>query len=224
MDKNAEKTLDLKIERTRRALEANNMQTFKADNFEQAVEIVRGLLKKGDTISCGGSVTLKETGIADLMSCGDYNFLDRSKAQTPEEIKQIYRDTFSADAYITSANAVTETGELYNVDGNSNRVAAVAFGPDKVIVVVGANKIVKDLDEAVKRVKTQAAPPNTMRLDCDTPCAKTGECVSLAKGADAPICAGCRSSARICCNYLISAYQRDPDRIKVVIIKENAGF
>lgn len=224
MDKNALRTLELKIERTRKALEANNMQTFTADNFEQAAEIVRNLLKKGDTISCGGSVTLKETGIADLMSCGDYNFLDRSKAQSPEEIMRVYRDTFSADAYITSANAVTEAGELYNVDGNSNRIAAIAFGPEKVIVVVGANKIVRDLDEAVKRVKTQAAPPNAMRLDCDTPCAKTGECISLAKGADAPVCAGCRSTDRICCNYLISAFQRDPNRVKVVIIKENAGF
>lgn len=221
MDKNAEKVLDMRIERTVKALARNRMEAFVAENSAGAVEIVRSLMKEGDTVTCGGTVTLKETGIYELMSGGKYDFIDRSKAATPEETKQMYRAAFSADVYLTSANAVTENGELYNVDGNSNRIAAIAYGPERVIVVVGVNKLVRTLDDAVIRVKTAAAPPNTVRLGCDTPCAKTGECVSLKSGGG--MCGGCAND-RICCNYLVSAYQRFPDRIKVVIVKENLGY
>jgi L-lactate utilization protein LutB len=221
MDKNSEAVLDLRIERTVKALAKNNMEAFVAENCEQAVEIVKSLMKEGDSVTCGGSVTLKESGVRALMESGAYNFLDRGKAKTPEEVKQVYRDSFSADVYLTSANAVTESGELYNVDGNSNRIAAIAYGPDRVIVVVGVNKLVRTLDDAVIRVKTQAAPPNTIRLNSNTPCAKTGECISLKNGGG--MCGGC-SGDRICCNYLISAYQRHADRIKVVIVKQELGY
>lgn len=221
MDVNAEKVLDLKIERTVKALAKNRMEAFVAENCEAAVEIVRSLMKEGDTVTCGGSVTLKESGVRALMESGAYNFLDRSKAKTPEETKQAYRDAFSADVYLTSANAVTENGELYNVDGNSNRIAAIAYGPDRVIVVVGVNKLVRNLEDAAIRVKTVAAPPNTVRLGCKTPCANTGECISLSQNGG--MCDGCLGE-RICCNYLISAYQRHPDRIKVVIVKEELGY
>lgn len=222
MDKNAETVLDMKIERTVKALARNRMEAYVAENCAQAVEIVRSLMNEGDTITCGGSMTLKECGVTELMNSGKYNFLDRSKANTPEETKQVYRDAFSADVYLTSANAITENGELYNVDGNSNRIAAIAYGPDRVIVVAGVNKLVRTLDDAVIRVKTAAAPPNTVRLDCKTPCAKTGVCVSLSSDKGG-MCDGCAND-RICCNYLVSAYQRYPDRIKVVIIKENLGY
>jgi L-lactate utilization protein LutB len=223
MDNNAEKVLDLKIERTVKALARNNMEAFVADNCEQAVEIVKSLMKEGDSVTCGGSVTLKESGVRSLMESGAYRFIDRSLAKTPEEIKQVYRESFSADVYLTSANAITENGELYNVDGNSNRIAAIAYGPDRVIVVAGVNKLVRSLDEAIVRVKSEAAPPNTVRLQSNTPCAKTGECVSLSQ-KNGGMCSGCASEARICCNYLVSAYQRHEDRIKVVIVKEKLGY
>ena len=121
------------------------------------------------------------------------------------------------------ANAVTEGGLLYNVDGNSNRVSAILYGPKQVIFICGCNKLVKDLDEAVMRLKSVAAPQNTKRLNCDTYCAKEGEC--LAMGNDASyMCDGCMSPARICCNYVISARQRHKDRLKVIFVGEELGY
>ncbi len=160
----------------------------------------------------------------DELKSGRYNYLDRSREGiTREEVEQVYRDTYSADVYFASSNAITESGCLYNVDGNSNRVSAILYGPKSVVLVCGYNKIVKDIDEAVKRVKTCAAPPNTVRLNCDTYCAKDGSCVSLNKD-EAEICDGCHSKARICCNYVICAQQRHVDRIKVIIVGEELGY
>ena len=117
----------------------------------------------------------------------------------------------------------TENGELYNVDGNSNRVACIAYGPESVIVVAGVNKIVENLDKAIERVKTICAPLNTKRLDCQTFCNTKGSCVSL-ESDKSYMCDGCGSDARICCNYLVSARQRKKDRIKVILINEKLGY
>ena len=212
-----------RVETALKNLRRNRMQAYYVDTKEEACALVKTLVPKGATVSCGGSVTLRQTGVYDIISSGDYNFLDRSAAETPEQIKEIYRKTFCADAVFTSANAVTENGELYNVDGNSNRVAAIVFGPDSVICVCGVNKLVKNIDEAIRRVKTKAAPPNTVRLGIETPCAKTGECISLQK-EDADMCAGCHGDGRICCNYVVSAQQRHVDRIKVILIGEEYGY
>lgn len=205
-------------------LKRNRMDAYYCPTKKEACELVKTLVKKGDTISSGGSVTLKQTGVYDIITSSDYNYLDRSREGiTREEIEEVYRKTFCADAFFTSTNAVTENGELYNVDGNSNRVAAILYGPKSVIVVCGCNKIVKNIDEAVKRVKTQAAPPNTVRLNIDTYCAKTGKCVSL-EDDNSDMCAGCHSDGRICCNYVVSAQQRHVGRIKVIIIGEEYGY
>jgi len=210
-----------KIKRTIEALEANNMKAFYAKTKDEAREITVSLLKEGETVSCGGSVTLYETGAFDLLKSGAYNFLDRSvEGLTREEINEIYRQTFFADTFLTSANAVTEDGELINVDGNANRVAAVMFGPKSVIVIVGANKIVSDVNEGIKRIKTVAAPLNAKRLNMNTPCAKTGECVCVSGNAGS----GCGSKDRICCDYVIMAHQRIKDRIKVIICQEDLGY
>ena len=212
------------IEITMKNLEANNMKPYYCATSEDALELVKSLLEKGDTITCGGSVTLKETGIFDLMKNGDYNFLDRSREGiTPQEIEEVYIGAFSADAYLMSTNALTVKGELYNVDGNSNRVAALLYGPKSVIVVCGYNKIVESLDEAVERVKTIAAPLNTQRLHTNSYCENTGECMSL-KGDNPYMCEGCKGTGRICCNFVVSAQQRKKDRIKVVIVGEKLGY
>lgn len=218
-----EKTLTASIETTLHHLRRNNMEAYYCDNSAQARDLVKTLLHKGDILSCGGSVTLKETGIYDIISGGDYRFLDRSACRTQEETEEIYRRTFSADVFLTSANAVTENGELYNVDGNSNRVAAILYGPKSVICVCGVNKLVKNLDEAIHRVKTVAAPQNTIRLGLQTPCGKTGACVSLQKENPA-LCEGCRGAARICCNFVVCAQQRHVNRIKVILIGETLGY
>lgn len=212
------------VKKTVEALKRNNMEAFFCQSAEEVPALVKNLMKKGDTVTHGGSVTLEQTGVTKLLANGDYNYLDRNASGlTREQIEEIYRKSFTADVYLTSANAVTESGELYNVDGNSNRVAAILYGPKSVIVVVGYNKIVKNINDAVARVKRCAAPQNTVRLNCDTYCAKTGKCVSLEKeGSLLPD--GCRSEQRICCNYVVSAMQRQKNRIKVIIVGEELGY
>ena len=210
------------LERTAGNLEANNMKPFIAENRAEALEIIKGLLTEGETVSCGGSVTLAEIGAMELLRSGKYNFLDRA-GKSPEEIEKIYREAFSADTYLTSSNAITENGELYNVDGNSNRVAAICYGPRSVIVVAGRNKVVRTLDNAVVRVKRFAAPMNTARLGCETYCKSKGECMALASG-NIGMADGCKSESRICCSYVVTAQQRVKDRIKVILVNEELGF
>ncbi len=212
------------IEKTMKNLEANNMKPYFCESSEDALSLVKSLLKSSDTIACGGSVTLKETGVEALLKSGEYNFLDRSREGiTPEEIEEVFIGAFSADAYLMSTNALTVNGELYNVDGNSNRVAALLYGPKSVIIVCGYNKIVENLDEAVERVKTVAAPLNTKRLHTSSYCENAGECMSL-KGENPFMCDGCKGAGRICCNYVVSAQQRKKDRIKVIIVGEKLGY
>ena len=138
---------------------------------------------------------------------------------TPEEREKLYREVFSSDVFLTGTNAVTEHGELYNVDGNGNRVAAMLFGPKKVLVFAGCNKIVRDIDDAAKRVKSCATPANAMRLNLDTPCTH-GAC----PGTDGELCAGCRSENRICAMYTVLARQRVKGRIHVILIGEEVGY
>lgn len=211
------------IETTMENLERNNIKPFYVEKREEVVLLIKTLVKKGESISCGGSVTLHECEVdTKILKSGDYDFIDRSGLQG-EELREAYGKAFMCDTFFTSSNAVTERGELYNVDGNSNRVACIVYGPRQVIMVVGKNKIVPNINAAVERVKKSAAPPNTVRLSCDTPCAKLGECVSLSN-ENAFICDGCHGESRICCNYVISAQQRHKDRIKVIIVNENLGY
>ena len=211
--------MELKIRRTMAALEKNNMHAYYAPSSADAVIIVESLLKEGDTISCGGSVTLDATGVKALMRSGKYNFLDREAVATDAERQVIYRKTFSADAFLTSSNAITENGELYNIDGGGNRVAAMLFGPEKVIVVAGYNKIVRDLEAAAVYVKSLTTPANALRLHLDTPCTH-----AACPGTDGDMCAGCRSENRICSLYTVMAYQRNKNRVHVVLVGEEVGY
>ncbi len=210
-----------KIARVMSALENNNMAVFYAEHKTDIIEIVKGIVEKGETVSCGGAESLKECGVRDFLKSGYYNFLDRTRdGITLEEINEIYAKTFTADAFFTSANAVTEEGILYNVDGNSNRVAAICYGPKKVICVVGVNKIVPDMPSAVRRVKEIAAPLNVKRLGLDTPCARLGHCCML----DGGIGSGCNSLDRICISFTATGYQRKKNRINVIICEEPLGY
>lgn len=211
------------IKTTMENLEKNNMKPYYVETKAEVVPLIKTLINKGETISCGGSMSLAECGVNDeILNSGDYNFIDRSGLQG-DELRESYGKAFMADTYFCSSNAVTENGELYNVDGNSNRVACIVFGPKQVIMVVGKNKIVPTIDDAIVRVKTVAAPQNTVRLNCNTPCAKMGECISLSN-ENPHLCDGCQTSGRICCSYVVSAWQRHKDRIKVIIINEDMGY
>lgn len=206
-----QQVLEKRVRRTMDALRANNMEAYYVKTAAEVRPFVEQLVPAGATVSNGGSMSLAETGVMELLASGRYNYLDRSKVQDGE-LAALYRQVFSADWYFASANALTEAGEIYNVDGNANRVAAITFGPKNVLLVVGCNKIVKDMAAAEERVRQIAAPANTARLGCKTPCAVTGKCED------------CHSPGRICCTAVVHRYQREKGRIQVLLVGEPLGF
>ncbi len=202
-------------------LNDNRIDAYFVENREQLLLLLRRLIQEGETVAVGGSVTLEETGVLEHLRSGRYNFLDRyAKGLDRAAIEEIFRRSFYADTYLTSANAVTMNGELFNVDGNGNRVNAITFGPTSVIVICGTNKIVPDLEAAVKRVKTIAAPLNAKRLSKATPCAASGHCLKV----DGCMTDGCNSVDRICSAYVVTGRQIKKGRIKVVLIDGDFGY
>lgn len=194
-------------------LEKRHMHGYYCKTPEEAVTLASSLIGEGSTVSWGGSMTIKEIGLADaLANRSDLHILDRSKAKSQDEINDIYRQVFSADSFLMSANAITTDGELFNIDGTGNRVAALIYGPKQVIVVAGTNKICRDLDEAMSRVRNIASPPNCIRLHQKTPCAVTG------------VCGDCLSDDCICNQIVTIRNSRDTERIKVIIVEGSWGF
>jgi L-lactate utilization protein LutB len=213
MDEFVKSNLQMHMDRTIENLQKNSMDAYYAPTKEDALKQAAALMKDGDTVACGGSMTLFEAGVIDYLRSGRFHFLDRyAKGLSRDEIEKIFRDSFFADDYLVSTNAVTEEGELYNVDGNGNRVAAMIYGPKSVIVIAGCNKIVKNREAAIERVRSVAAPANAARLNCATPCAKKGECMD------------CKGDGRICCSYVFLGKQRVKGRIKVILVGEPLGY
>ncbi len=214
-----------KIQKVIDNLKQNNIDAIFCETKADVVKVAEDLLKENCTISSGGSVSLIESGVWDLINKPCYNFLNRNRQGiTPEEQMEIYKQVIGIDYYFCSANAVTENGELLNVDGFANRISAISFGPKRVIMVVGVNKIVKDLNDAFLRVKKIAAPKNCVRLGIDNPCVKLGHCVSLLKNNNPDFTDGCKTLTRICRNYLISGMQKDKERITVILCGEDLGY
>lgn len=194
-------------------LKKRQMEGYYCPTRADAVQKAMELVAKDSSVTFGGSMTLSEAGIMDaLHNRDDITFYDRSKAATPEEVQKIYREAFFCDYYFMSTNAITLDGELVNIDGNGNRVAALVFGPANVIIVCGMNKISTDIDEAIARVRNIAAPPNCNRLDRKTPCAITGKC------------GDCLSPDCICNHTVITRRSGTPGRIKVLFIGEELGY
>ena len=210
------------LERVAEALRRNRMDVTCVSSAAEVVPVLRNILKAGNTVAVGGSRTLEDCDVLSLLRNGEYTFYDRYvPGLTPEQVREVFVASLSADVYLCSANAITEQGEVYCVDGNANRIAALCYGPRTVVLVVGRNKIVRDIAAAQYRVKSVAAPKNTARLGCNTPCAKNGICCA----ADSPVAAdGCSSPERICCSYLTLGRQRTAGRIKVVLVDEDLGF
>lgn len=212
MDNNLKWVNEIKINRTLEALRKNNMEGYLINTENELIHKIQELVNEGSKVSLGGSMTLFETKIMEHLRSERYELLDRYKeGLTADEIKEIYRKSFFCDAYFTSTNAITEEGELYNVDGNGNRVAAMLYGPDKVIVIAGVNKIVKDINEAIYRVENLAAPANAKRLNRKTPCTVTGKCMN------------CNSPERICREYTVIR-KPVPNRIFVLLLNEEYGY
>lgn len=211
MDKFISAVMDKRIEKTIKNLEKNNFFACHVKTREELIGKVAEFVPSGAEVSFGGSVSLSESGVLEyLRGREDIDLLDREK--NPDKALEIMKKALTCDVYFASTNAVTENGELFNVDGRGSRVAPMIFGPESVVLIVGANKIVPDLSAAEMRVKKIAAPANTMRLNCETPCRYTGEC------------ADCKSEARICCDFVTMKMQRVKGRIKVIITDESLGF
>ena len=179
----------------------------------EAVKKAMEFVKPGMRVSFGGSMTLSECGLMDaLKSASDITLLDRSTASSPEEIQRIYHEALSCDCYFMSTNAVTMDGQLVNTDGTGNRVAALIYGPENVIIIAGMNKVACTLEDAQSRVKNIASPPNCVRLERSTPCAATG------------VCHDCFGSDCICSQTVITRRSAIPGRIKVIFVGEELGY
>jgi hypothetical protein len=183
-----------------------------ADPFE-AVDLIISLIPKTHLVSWGGSATITDLGIKDRLASEGFKLLDRDKAATPEERAERMRQALLCDTFLMSANALSEDGQLVNIDGGGNRVAALCYGPKQVIVVAGINKIAKTLNDAIVRARTTAAPLNIQRfVDSKTPCNETGTC------------ADCKSPDTVCSHIVTSRFCKPAGRIKVVLIGKNLGF
>lgn len=213
MDKNISWYLDKKVERTIDGLRKRNMAGYFINDELELIELLKELIPENSLVGIGDSITLFQTRAIDFLRKGNFTFLDKYREGiTNEEKKEIYIKNFSADTFICSTNAITESGELYNIDGNGSRVAPMIYGPKQVILVAGANKIVRDTEEAERRVRQYAAPLDAKRLNKDTPCTKLGYCID------------CKSPNRICNDFVIIRGQFIKDRIKVIIISKEFGY
>lgn len=189
-----------------------NMETFYCATKEEAKEKILSMIPNGSSVTWGGTESMEEAGVCEAIRQGDYEFIDRKKAKTPEESRALYGQIVCADYFLTSSNAFTKDGILVNIDGASNRVACIAHGPAHVIFLISIDKLCANVDEAIERIHTHACPPNALRVKANTPCSKTG------------VCADCLSPDCICCQTLITRFSRVPDRIKVVLCGEKLGF
>lgn len=202
--------MNKRIERTVAALKANNMNAYHISSREEMFDVLASLIPPESKVGYGGSMTLTDTGVIDWLRWKkDITLFDRANSDNPIDCQRM---CLVSDVFLASSNAVTENGWLYNVDGRGNRVAAMIFGPKKVILVVGCNKIVPDIDSAIKRIKCTASPANAIRLNKDTPCAKTG------------VCMNCKSDDRICRDYVAMGPQLEKNRINVLILDECLGY
>ena len=194
------------------ALKSRHFDARYAEDADEARAAVKELLPKGAQIAVGGSVTLQETGIMDLIRSGDYDFIDRFNCESWEEELHKYRLGFLSDVFVTGTNAVTMDGKLVNIDCTGNRTGCIAFGPKKVIVVVGANKIVENAEEGVKRAKS-VAPMNSRRIKHGNPCDETCRCTD------------CTGTNRVCnVVSIIDGCCKFPGRITVIVVAEELGF
>ncbi len=212
MNDSLKKSILSRLSMAAEALSKNNMTACVVESREELLDKLAQLIGKDDTVFSGGSVTLQEAGVIDMLQSGGYDYYYRGRCDDAGNEIDVMRKAFYGDWYLTSSNAITLNGELYNLDGNANRVAALSFGPKNVIVVAGYNKIVKDIAEAVERARGIAAPANCVRLDKATGCRAKGHCID------------CRSDDRICCTHTVHSFQRVKDRIRVFLLPEELGY
>ena len=209
MDPNIAHRNELLAQKVIKGLESRNMEGVYAATREEALAKALALIPEGATVAMGGCMSAREIGLVDALKAGSYHFIDRDAI---EDKRAAMLAAYDADVFLSSANAITEDGILVNIDGNSNRVSAIAQGPRKVLFIVGMNKVCPDLDSALKRARNVAAPINAQRFGLSTPCARTGTC------------ADCKSPDTICCQFLVTRFSRHPGRIQVLLVNDSLGF
>jgi L-lactate utilization protein LutB len=193
-----------------KGLKSRNMTGWYASSREEALDIALGLIPEGSSVTMGGAMSAHEIGLVDALKNGNYRFIDRDAY---EDKRAAMLAAYDADVFLSGVNAMTSDGILVNIDGNANRVSAIAQGPRKVIFIAGMNKVCgADLDGAMKRARNVAAPINAQRFGLSTPCTKTGTCMD------------CKSPDTICCQFLITRYSRHADRIHVILVNDSLGF
>jgi L-lactate utilization protein LutB len=209
MNPNIVKRNELLAQRVIKGLESRNMKGYYAASREEALRLALELIPKGSSVTMGGAMSAHEIGLVDALKGPDYRFIDRDACA---DKRAAMLAAYDADVFLSSANAMTEDGVLVNIDGNANRVSAIAQGPKKVLMIVGMNKVCKDADSAMKRARNVAAPTNAQRFGLSTPCARLGTCMD------------CKSPDTICCQFLITRFSRHTDRIHVILVNGNLGF
>lgn len=193
-------------------LQRRNFEAFYCPTAAEAVEKVSALIPDGSSVTWGGSMTIRDMGLTEALHKRNLNVLDRDLAADCDEAQRIYREAFSTDFYLSGVNAISEDGVIVNIDGNGNRVAAITFGPKKVILVVGLNKVTQDVQSALARARSTASPINAARFDIKTPCQVDG------------ICHNCNSPESIC-NYIHFMRNSHPaGRHTVVLVGEDLGY
>lgn len=212
MNQYKKKMYDLSGPKTAEALNKRHFEAYYCSTVAEAVEKVLELTPKTDVVSWGGAMTVDELGIKQRMAQEGYTLLDRDTAQTPEEKQAIMRQALTCGTFLMSSNAISKDGQLVNIDGNGNRVAAMCFGPRQVVVVAGMNKVLGTLDDAVARARNVAAPANAQRFGVKTPCGLTGQC------------GDCTSPDCICSKLVITRFCMPERRIKVVLVGEDLGL
>ena len=188
------------------------MEAYYTDSKEEALKKALELIPEGSSISWGGSMSVNEIGLKEAVCQGNYQVYNRDIAPTPEDKRKIELAAYDCDYFLTSANAITEDGIMINIDGHSNRVSSIAAGPQNVLMIIGMNKVTRDVDSAMSRARNEAAPINAQRFNLSTPCCKTGACFD------------CKTPDTICCQILITRYSKTPQRIKVILVNEDLGF
>lgn len=193
-------------------LKSRNMAGYYAKTKEEALKMALEMMPEGSSVGWGGSASVTEIGLKQAVCEGNYQVINRDVCKTPEEKRQAELVCFESDYFLASSNAITYDGILVNIDKFGNRIAAIAFGAKNVILIVGMNKAVKNLEEALSRVHNEATPINAVRLGIDTPCRNNG------------LCYDCKGANSMCCQVLVTRNSGVKERIKVILVNDNLGF
>lgn len=212
MEENRKKHNQFLAEHVIKNLNMRGIAGFYADSKAEALKTALDLIPEGSSVGWGGSASIAEIGLKQAVLEGNYKVINRDVCKTPEEKREAELQCFDSDFFLASANAVTRDGVLVNIDKFANRIAAIAYGPRNVILVVGMNKIVKDVDDAVDRSRNEAAAINAVRLNTETPCRNTG------------LCYDCKGTRSLCCQILVTRSSGIEGRIKVILVNDDLGF